>query len=168
MRRNEKVVLVIIAVVISGVFLVKAMMGQYSLGTDPGMPFYSNATEDVKVRGNAVYHVQNCKECHMLFGSRDLTLAVPAPALDGIGSLRDEQWLFNYFSAENPQAILPSRLKLQYRMPSYANLPEEERRVLAQYIASLKVQDWYLNDVKKAEYEKLTGKPMPATETVAP
>lgn len=168
MRRNEKVVLVIIAVVISGVFLVKAMIGQYSLGTDPGMPFYSTASADVNKRGNAVYHQQNCKQCHMLFGSRDYTLAVPAPALDGIGSLRDEAWLFDYFSAQNPQSILPSRLKPQYRMPSFASLSEDDRRVLAQYIASLKVQDWYLPEVKKAEYEKLTGNPMPKIESAAP
>ena len=104
----------------------------------------------------------------MLWGTRDLTLAVPAPALDGIGSLRDEAWLYTYFSSENPQSMLPSRLKPQYRMPSYAKLPEEDRRVLAQYMASLKVEDWYLPEAKKAEYEKLTGNPMPKTEAVAP
>lgn len=168
MRRNEKVVLVIIAVVISGVFLVKAMIGQYSLGTDPGMPFYSTASADVNKRGNAIYHQQKCKECHMLYGTRDLSLAVPAPALDGIGSLRDEAWLFEYFSSQNPQSVLPSRLKPQYRMPSFAALPEADRRVLAQYIASLKVKDWYLPEVKKAEYEKLTGNPMPSIEPVKP
>jgi hypothetical protein len=43
-------------------------------------------------------------------------------------------------------------------MPSYAHLHENERRLLAQYLASLKVKDWYLEDTKKAEYEKLTGK----------
>ena len=42
-------------------------------------------------------------------------------------------------------------------MPSYAHLPEQERRLLAQYMASLKVEDWYLEATKKAEYEKLTG-----------
>ena len=43
-------------------------------------------------------------------------------------------------------------------MPSYAQLPEKERRLLAAYMASLKVQDWYLQETRKAEYEKLTGK----------
>ena len=42
-------------------------------------------------------------------------------------------------------------------MPSYASLPEQDRRVLAQYLASLKVKDWYLEQTRKAEYEKLTG-----------
>jgi len=50
------------------------------------------------------------------------------------------------------------RLKLEYRMPSYAQLPENERRLLASYMASLKVQDWYLEETRKAEYVKLTGK----------
>ena len=80
------------------------------------------------------------------------------PPLDGIGSLRDEAWFYDYFSAENPQSILPSRLKKEFQMPSYANLKEVERRLLASYLASLKVKDWYLEETKKMEYEKLTGK----------
>lgn len=84
--------------------------------------------------------------------------AVPAPALDGMGSWRDEGWIYNYLSAVNPQSIVPSRLKEQYRMPSFADIPEDDRRTLAQYVASLKVEDWYLEEAKKAAYEKLTGK----------
>ncbi len=158
MRRSEKVILGIIAAVLVSVFAIKALLGQYSQGPDPGVPFYSDASEDLNRRGNAIYHEQNCKKCHVLRATRDMTLAVPAPAIDGIGSLRDETWLFTYFSAENPQSILPSRLKPEYRMPSFASLPEDERRTLAKYIASMKVKDWYLEEVKKAEYEKLTGK----------
>ena len=84
--------------------------------------------------------------------------AVPAPSLDGMGSLRDEEWLFKYFSAEDPQSILPSRLKERFRMPSFAAIPEADRRMLAKYVSSLKVEDWYLEEVRKAEFEKLTGK----------
>jgi hypothetical protein len=43
-------------------------------------------------------------------------------------------------------------------MPSFSDIPEEDRRMLAKYIASLKVKDWYLEEAKKARYEKLTGK----------
>ena len=52
---------------------------------------------------------------------------------------------------------MPSRLKPEFRMPSYAALPEERRRLLAKYMDSLKVEDWYLEETKKREYEKLTG-----------
>lgn len=83
--------------------------------------------------------------------------AVPAPALDGIGSLRDEKWLFDYLSAVNPQSILPSRLKQEYRMPSYADLPENDRRTLARFLGALKVKDWYLDETRAAECRKLTG-----------
>jgi hypothetical protein len=82
---------------------------------------------------------------------------VPAPALDGMGSLRDRDWLYNYFSAENPQAILPSRLKKEYQMPSYADLDEDKRLLLTDYIFSLKVKDWYLDETRAAECRKLTG-----------
>jgi hypothetical protein len=83
---------------------------------------------------------------------------VPAPALDGIGSLRSEKFFYEYFSAEDPKTILPSRLKEEFQMPSYAHLPEEDRRILAAYMSSLKVEDWYLEETRKREYEKLTGK----------
>ncbi len=86
---------------------------------------------------------------------------VPAPALDGIGSVRDEAWFYAYFSSPDPQAVLPSRLKPEFRMPSYLYLKEQDRRTLAAYMASLRVKDWYLEETKKAEYEKLTGKDYP-------
>jgi len=88
---------------------------------------------------------------------KDVLQSVPAPMLDGIGAIRNEAWLYDYLSSANPQSILPSRLKPEYRMPSYANLAEADRRLMAAYLASLKVKDWYLAETKKLEYEKLTG-----------
>ena len=99
-----------------------------------------------------------CKKCHSLWGVRDFTQSVPAPSLDGMGMFRSEEWLYEYFSAKNPQEILPSRLKAEYRMPSLSSATEKERRDLANYIFSLKVEDWYLEETTKARYEKLTGK----------
>lgn len=122
------------------------------------IPFYSTASEDVSRRAMDIYRDSGCKSCHTLWTSQDMTQNVPAPMLDGLGSLHTEEWFFDYLSAPNPQAVIPSRLKLQYRMPSFASMPEADRHILAQYLASLKVQDWYLEDTKKAEYEKLTGK----------
>jgi hypothetical protein len=46
-------------------------------------------------------------------------------------------------------------------MPSLAALPQEERRILAKYMASLKAKDWYVDSARAAEYEKLTGKEYP-------
>jgi mono/diheme cytochrome c family protein len=159
MKRGEKVVLIV-----SVVFLVGMMGWKYwDNKTHPewnkeGIPFYSTASKELEEAWAVIAHEQNCKSCHSLWTLRDMTQSVPAPALDGIGSLRDEAWFYQYFSAKNPQEILPSRLKREYRMPSFADLPEQERRTLASYMASLKVKDWYLEETRKAEYEKLTGK----------
>jgi len=159
MRKGEKWIYGII------ILTVLAFMGRNALqlmnpaDKDPGIPFYSTASHDLELSGSELYHRLNCKHCHSLWTVKDIMESVPAPALDGIGSLRDEQWLYNYLSAENPQTILPSRLKPEYRMPSFAELTDEERHTLAAYLASLKVEDWYLEGTKKAEYEKLTGKP---------
>ncbi len=121
------------------------------------IPYYSTAPQDVAARATEIYRVNGCKECHSLWTMKDMMESVPAPILDGIGSLRTEAWLYDYLSSADPQSILKSRLKKEYRMPSYASLPEQDRRVLAQYLASLKVKDWYLEQTRKAEYEKLTG-----------
>jgi len=99
----------------------------------------------------------NCKSCHSLWTLKDVLQSVPAPMLDGIGALRSEAWIYDYLSAPDPQAVLPSRLKKEYRMPSYAKLSDEERHLLSKYLASLQVKDWYLDQTRKLEYEKLTG-----------
>lgn len=161
MRVGEKWVLGIIGVIVA-VSMARTM---WRLNTqtevDPGIPFYTTAGPELKRAGSDLYRQLGCKNCHSLWTVRNMFESVPAPALDGIGSLRTEQWFYSYFSAQDPQAILPSRLKQEYQMPSYAHLTEQQRRTLAAYMASLKVEDWYLDETKKAEYEKLTGKDYP-------
>lgn len=158
MSRSETITLAAI-VVISASMLGVRMWQQFGLtGEDPGIPFYSTASDDLLQHGGDLVRKHACRSCHTLWAKRDMMQNVPAPSLDGIGSLREEQWLYQYLSAPNPQDILPSRLKKEYQMPSFAHLPDEERRSLATYLASLKVEDWYLENARKAEYEKLTGK----------
>jgi len=121
------------------------------------IPFYSTAPASVAQPASDLYRKYHCRECHSLWTIRDVLQNVPAPMLDGIGSLRSEAWLYAYLSAPVPQEILPTRLKAEYKMPSFASLPESERRLMAQYLSSLKVKDWYLEETRKSEYEKLTG-----------
>ena len=157
MRSGEKA---IIGLMVCSVAVLVWLKGQKTAIDDENLevPFYSTASKDVSDRAAKLIHELNCKNCHSLWGVRDLSQAVPAPALDGMGMFRDEEWLFNYFSSENPQDILPSRLKPEYRMPSFAELTVQERKDLASYVSSLKVYDWYFEDAKKARFEKLTGK----------
>ena len=156
MKTGEKYTYIVIAV------LVIVMLGyrgyQEITNPDPGIPFYTTAAPELKQEAELIYKKYECSDCHALWMVRNMMQNVPAPALDGIGSLKDEAWFYDYLSAEDPQAILPSRLKDEFKMPSYASIPERERRILAAYLASLKVEDWYLEEVKKSEYEKLTGK----------
>ncbi|WP_455205557.1 c-type cytochrome [Kaarinaea lacus] len=162
MRKGEKGILgVIVAFVVIGAgykFLATPDQDQQ----DQGLPFYTTADKETEKAAGKLMRELNCRDCHKYGGAfggiTSLSQNVPAPPLDGIGSLRDEAWFYNYFSAENPQSILPSRLKKEFQMPSYASLKEVERRLLASYLASLKVKDWYLEETKKTEYEKLTGK----------
>ncbi|OIR19344.1 cytochrome c [mine drainage metagenome] len=156
MRRGEKAVLALIGLVVVGGMVQSAFHAEEQHDRD--IPFYSTATPDVARQAMDIIRDNGCKSCHSLWTLKDVLQSVPAPMLDGIGAIRDETWLYQYLSASDPQAILPSRLKKEYRMPSYAGLTDEQRRILAKYLASLQVKDWYLDQTKKAEYEKLTGK----------
>jgi len=158
MKKGEKGILIGIVAFVVVVMVVKGWMISQEEEKDPGIPYYSTASKDLASKASVLYRKYNCRDCHALWGIRNIMQAVPAPSLDGMGSLRDEEWLYNYFSAEDPQSIIPSRLKPRFRMPSFADIPEADRRMLAAYIASLKVEDWYLEETKKTAYEKLTGK----------
>lgn len=155
MKSGEKFVLGAVALL----FLFGVVRSQLHVEEkhEKDIPFYSTASPEVARRAMDVYRDNGCKSCHSLWTSQDMTQNVPAPIMDGIGSIRTEAWLYDYLSSPDPQSVIQSRLKLKYRMPSFASVPEEDRRVLAKYLASLKVQDWYLEETKKAEYEKLTG-----------
>ncbi len=158
MKKGEKGILIGITAFVLVTMAVKGWMISQEEEKDPGIPFYSTASPEFAAKASVLYRKYNCRDCHALWGLRNIMQAVPAPPLDGMGSLRDEEWLYNYFSAEDPQSIIPSRLKPRFRMPSFAKIPEEDRRMLASYISSLKVEDWYLEETKKTAYEKLTGK----------
>jgi len=158
MKKGEKGILVGIIGFVVVVMTVKGWIASQDEEKDPGIPFYSTAPSEFAAKASVLYRKYKCRDCHLLGGLRNIMQAVPAPSLDGMGSLRDEEWLYNYFSAENPQSIIPSRLKQRFQMPSFAGIPEADRRMLAGYIASLKVEDWYLEETKKSAYEKLTGK----------
>jgi cbb3-type cytochrome oxidase cytochrome c subunit len=158
MKRGEIAVLVAVGLLVLISVVLNVVRSERNQEPDLGIPYYSTAAANVASGAMDVYREQGCKGCHSLWTVRNMLESIPAPKLDGIGSIRTEEWLYNYFSAENPQAMLPSRLKQEFRMPSYAKLPEKDRRLLASYMASLKVKDWYLQDTRKEEYEKLTGK----------
>lgn len=158
MRKGEKLIVSLMIASVVIMVIVKVFVSKSDDGEDPGIPYFSTADKELTSRAAALLHRHNCQECHSLWATRDLTIAVPAPALDGEGSFRSRDWLFSYFSAENPQTILPSRLKAQYRHPSYANLSLEDRTTLADYMFSLKVEDWYRSETEARRFEKLTGR----------
>ncbi|MDX8409709.1 MAG: cytochrome c [Mariprofundales bacterium] len=165
MKRGEwmiagAIALVVVVAVVKGVVSPPAASQKE---TDK-IPFYSIAPHGLEVEASDLYRNLGCRDCHSLWGVRNIMQFVPAPMLDGVGSWRSEQWLYDYFSADDPQKIIPSRLKKKYRMPSYAHLPEDVRHTLARYFSGLKVKDWYLDAARAAEYEKLTGHKL--TETI--
>jgi cytochrome c553 len=158
MRKGEKGILILTAAIVIVLMVVQGVRLSMQKGKDPGIPFYTTSSHEFARKASVLYREYSCRDCHSLWGIKNIMNSVPAPSLDGQGEFHDEQWLYKYFSAKNPQAMEPSRLKPKWQMPSYADIPEEDRRMLAKYIASLKVKDWYLEQAKKARYEKLTGK----------
>jgi sulfur-oxidizing protein SoxX len=157
MKRGEKWILTGIAVAVAGSMLWNAFKLRGTTEQDTTIPFYTTASPELVQEGSDLYKRYRCRSCHRLWTMQDFLQSVPAPAMDGIGSLRSEEWLFSYLSSDHPQSIVPSRLKPEYQMPSYAHLSEHERRVLAAYLASLRVKDWYLNETRIDHCQKLTG-----------
>lgn len=157
MRKGEKGILVAIAVIVLVFIGINSYRQTQVAEPDKGIPFYTTAPTELQEKGAHLLRLHACRDCHTLWGVRNPMQSVPSPALDGIGSLRSESWLYDYLSTDDPQRILPTRLKAEYQMPSYAHLSEADRGTLAAYLASLKVEEWYLDEVKKSEYEKLTG-----------
>ncbi|MDQ6981583.1 MAG: c-type cytochrome [Mariprofundus sp.] len=126
--------------------------------TERGLPYYTTANAALARSGGELYKRLQCRSCHKIWAVKNLYETVPAPNLDGIGSWRSEAGLYRYFSSENPQSMVPTRLKEKFKMPSYAKLSEQDRRLLAVYFSSLKVRGWYYEETRKAEQKKLTGK----------
>ncbi len=160
MRRGEKGIFIVMAIIV-GAAMVKRMVENESVNTarDREIPFYTTFSKAENEKALDLIRDNHCKECHSLWGgAATMMQSVPAPRLDGIGSIRDEKWFYAYLSSSDPQSILPSRMKPEFRMPSYAKIPDSDRQEIAKYLSSLKVKNWYLMDTRKAEYEKLTGK----------
>lgn len=160
MRKGEKGIFIVMAVVV-GAAMIKNIIGNETANRerDREIPFYTTFGKAENEEALKLIRDNRCKECHSLWGgAASMMQSVPAPRLDGIGSIRNEEWFYNYLSSADPQSILPSRMKPEFRMPSYARLPDTERHEIAKYLASLKVKNWYLMETRKAEYEKLTGK----------
>lgn len=155
MRSGERNIYIIMAVLVVGLATFKYLAD--SGEPDQGIPFYTTMSREEQIEAEAIVKRNDCTRCHTLWLVRNWIQSVPAPPLDGIGSLKSEEWFFDYLSSADPQSVLPSRLKAEYQMPSYAHLPVQERRLLAAYLASLKVEDWYLEEVKRKEFETLTG-----------
>ncbi|MGD8560770.1 MAG: cytochrome c [Gammaproteobacteria bacterium] len=158
MRKGEKGILAVMGLAVVIAALYKGYTASSVIEEDKGIPYYTTASDELKKEARTLFTRYQCHDCHSLWTKRSIMQSVPAPPLDGMGSLKDEEWFFNYFSAENPQSIVPTRLKEEFQMPSLAHLTLEERHTLAKYMASLKVEDWYLEETKKRAYEKLTGK----------
>jgi len=156
MRKGEVGILVGIGVVVVMTAVIKSYYAS-TQGADKGIPYYSTADATLAKQARKLLGKYACYDCHSLWTKRNIMQSVPAPALDGLGSLKSETWFYNYFSAVDPQAVLPTRLKKEFQMPSFSDIPESERRILARYMESLKVEDWYLEETKKRKHEKLTG-----------
>jgi len=157
MRKGEKFIFLGIAAVVLTLMAKNALHQEDVKEEDMEIPFYTTASNQLNRDAMTLYRKYQCKSCHSLWTVKDMLRTVPAPALDGIGSLRSRDWLAAYLASAEPQKILSSRLKAEFRMPSYASMPAEERDLLVEYLSSLRVKDWYLEELKKSECKKLTG-----------
>ncbi|MGB8517247.1 MAG: cytochrome c, partial [Gallionella sp.] len=85
MKRGEQAVLAVIGIVLlAGVVRSRMIVPDVH---DKDIPFYSSASPEIASKATDIIRNQNCKSCHSLWTLKDTTQSVPAPMLDGIGSL---------------------------------------------------------------------------------
>jgi len=114
--------------------LVAVGMGFVAYNAPPElMPTYQVDSKEA-ARGELAYRKNGCPSCHKIW---NLGSSRGGP-LDGVGSRRDQDWLYRYLSSSNPQVMLPSTQKMIYRMPSFAQVAEQDRADMAAFLASLK------------------------------
>ena len=77
--------------------------------------------------GQLVFKAQGCSACHTLNGIGGKI----GPDLTHIGSERSKEWIEEQI--KNPKSHYPDSI-----MPSFATLPEEDRKALAGYLSGLK------------------------------
>ncbi|HTZ17046.1 MAG TPA: cytochrome c [Dissulfurispiraceae bacterium] len=77
--------------------------------------------------GADIFKSQGCSACHMIGGVGGAV----GPDLTKVGSRRDKEWIEEQL--KNPKSHNPNSI-----MPSYAKLPEQDRKDLAEYLWELK------------------------------
>ena len=116
MRKGEIGIFAVMGLVVLATAAIKGYNKSTEEEPDKGIPFYTTASDDLAKQARALFSKYNCHACHSLWTKKSIMQNVPAPALDGLGSIRSEEWFYNYFSAESPQDILPTRLKKEFQI----------------------------------------------------
>ncbi len=132
MKLGEKIIFGL-----SGLILIAGIIFSYTVMKQPIPVSWVVEDSPEAQKGQVVFRKNGCKNCHMLLGNG----ASKGPDLDGIGNRRDRIWLEAYLSAENPQAILPSKTDKYYQMPSWSKLSKEDRDNLISFLLAQKSKD---------------------------
>lgn len=84
----------------------------------------SAAVQDDGSAGHALMKKYGCFSCHKLHGMGSTV----GPALDDVGTRREVDWMARWI--KNPNAI-----KSNTRMPPFFYLPDEQIRIIAEYLS---------------------------------
>lgn len=93
------------------------------------LSFYTGSPAAVNghAEGFQLMKKYGCLTCHRLHGVGSTV----GPALDDVGSRREAEWIARW--VKNPSAI-----KSNARMPSFVYLPDEQIRIIADYLSQQK------------------------------
>ena len=129
MKLGEKIVFGISAVVV----LAAAARGYQVITADkPSMPKHYYEWDEVGLEGHYLYRELGCKNCHRAMGTGEVGVA---PVLDGVGTRRDKQWLFNYLT--DPTELVEGTAHDGSFAPDFRLLADDDRTLLAAYLSGL-------------------------------
>jgi len=93
---------------------------------------YTEWTDDAQA-GYVLYKSKGCNSCHRVLRMGENGVA---PVLDGEGTRRSPGWLKDYFA--DPGQVVPGSAHDGRFGPDFRILDETERKLLAEFMASLK------------------------------
>ena len=119
----------------AGLVVVAAVAHGYRqfTATERPVPKHFYEWDETGLQGHLLYRAKGCKNCHRSMGTGEVGVA---PVLDGVGTRRTAEWLYDYLT--DPGALVPGTAHYGNLGPDFRKLNDDERTKLTAYLAGLR------------------------------
>ncbi len=116
------------------VVVLAAMRGvQFLTEDEPSVPKHYYEWDETGLQGQMIYREKGCNSCHRALGTGEIGYS---PVLDGIGTRRSKEWLFQYLT--DPGALVIGTAHYGNLGPDFRQLNDGERERLTAFLSGLR------------------------------